>query len=149
MGASSKHFSSAELSCKHGKNECSQLLVDSLEQLRAIISAATKVDTPVHVDDAFRCAICNAALKNAATHSQHMLGTAADVSVAGLSAVELFHFADQVGSFNSGGIGRADLQGYIHVDVRLTRARWCYDRHGAVVAWYDPPHAIPGHPSQA
>jgi uncharacterized protein YcbK (DUF882 family) len=65
-----------------------------------------------------------------------MLGTAADVRSPGMSAVELAALALRVPAFTNGGIGRADHQGFIHVDVRGEAARWCYDEAGRVVNWY-------------
>jgi hypothetical protein len=34
------------------------------------------------------------------------------------------------------GIGRADQQGFLHVDVRTDPAKWCYNKHGVQVAYY-------------
>jgi hypothetical protein len=40
------------------------------------------------------------------------------------------------------GIGRADMQGYLHLDVRLTPARWCYDGACAEIPWFDLPALV-------
>ncbi len=146
MGAKSEHFSDRELACHHCLqaglpaaecNQCTQELVDALESLRAVISAARKQDTPILVNSAYRCPVANAELNNAATQSQHLLGKAADIRVSGMTATDLFSYARQVKSIH--GIGRADRQNYLHVDVRDAPARWCYNEAGAQVAWYDPP----------
>jgi len=139
MGATSTHFSNSELACHHcGINSCVQMLVDGLEALRALACIKAGRDTPIIVDDAFRCLLWNAATPNAATHSQHTEGTAADIKIEGWTAWELFELAIQVPAFWNGGIGRADLQGYLHVDCRGTTARWCYSASGAVIPWFVP-----------
>lgn len=134
--ASSIHFSDRELCCHHGINLCTQKLVDALEQFRAMASALLKRDAPVFVTDATRCKWCNEALKNAARNSQHLLGNAADIRVLGLTAAQMEALATRIPTIN--GIGRDDLKNYIHVDVRLTPARWCYDKDGEQTAWYAP-----------
>lgn len=135
--AHSQHFSDHELACHHcGVNCCTPELVGSLENLRALICERKGRDTPLYIDDGYRCAAWNAKTPNAATHSQHVLGTAADVRVPGMSAMELWGFVAEVPAFK--GVGRADVQGYVHVDVRENPARWCYDPRGAVIPWFVP-----------
>jgi uncharacterized protein YcbK (DUF882 family) len=132
MGITGPHFSEAELACHHGINGCTQALVDAAEALRAVIGK------PMRVHDAFRCPQCNALLKNAATHSQHMLGSAIDFDVEGMSGAELEAAARQVTTIH--GIGRSDHSNYLHIDVRpaLVLVAWCYDAGGKEIAYYAP-----------
>jgi|SRR5882672_8534371 len=133
MGANSAHFSDAELRCHHGINGCTQLLVDTLEEIRHKAG-----DIPVRVNDAYRCAVCNLALGNAARNSQHMLGNAADISVPGMTAAQLEEIARTIPAVH--GIGRDDRQQYLHVDVRDTPtvSAWCYDDKGDQCPYYPP-----------
>jgi uncharacterized protein YcbK (DUF882 family) len=146
-GATSEHFSKAELACHHcGVNECTPELVDALEALRALISADRGEDTPITVDDAYRCAVHNAQLAAAAVHSQHLLGQAADIRVRGMTAAELYEHARMIPAIQ--GFGRDDHKDYLHVDVRKVvlaggPSKWCYTPTGATMPWYDPP-AIAG-----
>jgi len=125
----SPHFGSRELACRHcGKNECTQALLDALEQFRA---AAGK---PVHVNDAYSCPVKNAEV-GGAKNSQHLLGNAADIRVDGLTGWQLYEIALQCPLIR--GVGRSDFANYLHVDVRKTPAKWCYDSTGKEVAWHE------------
>jgi hypothetical protein len=146
MGATSEHFSNAELQCHSGcgRNECTQGLVDALEALRALAGK------PISIDSAYRCPEYNASLPNAAQHSQHVLGNAADIVIEGMTPAEMEALALRVPAIH--GMGRADFQGYLHVDVRpegvehgsgevptiQPLVQWCYDKTGNECAYYPP-----------
>jgi uncharacterized protein YcbK (DUF882 family) len=132
MGASSSHFSDAELACRHcSVNGCTQALVDALEAFRALVGK------PVKVDSAYRCPEHNAAIGGAGK-SEHVEGLAADIRVEGMTAVELEAAARKIPPIR--GIGRDDHQQYIHVDVRPTPtlAQWCYAADGKWCGYYPP-----------
>lgn len=116
-------------------NGCDARLVGVLEAVRALVCNAKGRDVPVYVNDAYRCKLWNERVPNAVSNSQHVLGLAADISVAGMSAQELLSFVIQVPEIR--GIGRADVQRYVHVDVREEPARWCYSPSGRVIPWID------------
>jgi len=125
----SKYFSDEELACKHcGVNGTTQGLRDALDQFREAAGA------PVIVDDAYRCPVHNAQV-GGVPHSQHVEGNAADIRIHGLTAADLYKIALTVPAIH--GIGRADHQDYLHVDVREKPAKWCYAPNGREVAWYD------------
>jgi hypothetical protein len=132
VGVCGPHFPDAELACPHcGVNGCQQGLVDVLEAFRAAVGK------PVQVDSAYRCPAHNAAV-GGAKGSEHMQGLAADIRVKGMTAAELEEVARRIPAIR--GIGRADRQQYIHVDVRstLTLARWCYSASGKWCGYYPP-----------
>jgi len=142
MGKSSLHFTDAELRCRGtncssdgthgcGVNGCQQGLVDALEAFRAL------VNRPVVIDSAYRCARHNAQAGGAGK-SEHVEGLAADVRVQGMTAAELETVACRIPAIR--GIGRADHQGYVHIDVRPvpTVARWCYLPNGKWCGYYPP-----------
>ena len=123
----SEHFAADELKCRHcGVNMCRQELLTALEDLRALVGR------PIHVNDAYRCPVHNAAV-GGAPNSEHMLGLAADIRIEGMTPAEMYKVARQVPAFK--GIGVAEHQNYIHVDVRAAEARWCYDATGKTCAW--------------
>jgi len=120
MGYVMQHFTEPELACKHcGLAGCTDELKIALDQLRELLNQ------PVMVHDAYRCTVHNAAVSLVAK-SQHPEGTAADVSVPGLTLQEMYDAAKHIDAFAVGGIGVYE-QNYIHVDVRTSgKARWAF-----------------------
>ena len=117
MGDISAHFSTAELQCHCcGRCKIDGKLVDALENLRAL------GPEPIIVNDAYRCEEQNKKV-GGVSKSEHMLGTAADIRIAGLSVKQMYERAEIVGAFANGGVGIYD-GGFIHVDVRDRKARW-------------------------
>ena len=89
-------------------------LIKKLQKLRDYVKK------PVVIRSGYRTPEHNAAVRGA-THSQHMLGTAADIEVAGYTGDQLAALARY---FGFTGIGIAS--NWIHVDVRDTPAEWRY-----------------------
>jgi uncharacterized protein YcbK (DUF882 family) len=91
----------------------------ALDQLRDIVNG------PVVVHDAYRCNQHNAAVSLVAK-SQHPEGTAADISIPGVTLQQMYDAACKVQAFFKGGIGVYE-GGFIHVDVRENGpARWAF-----------------------
>jgi len=111
----SEHFSAAEFMCHDGSSHAiNPILLKKLEALR------TRVKVSVHIDCGYRSPAYNATLKGAAKHSQHMLGNAADIKVAGFTPKQIYDLAIELGFT---GIGLYDT--FTHVDVRPGRlATW-------------------------
>lgn len=115
----SENFKSEEFAC----HCCGELppdgmnpkLIDLLQAIRENISKR------VSIVSGYRCEKHN---KNVggAKHSQHCLGTAADIKVEGMDADDVQHFL--VKHFNNqiGGIGCYGT--FTHVDVRDGHTRW-------------------------
>ena len=142
MGATGPHFSDDELRCRGtncsadgkrgcGVNCCQQELVDALELFRALVGQ------PVLIDSAYRCEKHNAEAGGAGK-SEHVQGLAADIRVKGMTAAELEATALRIPAIR--GIGRADLQLYLHIDIRTARtlAAWCYLPNGTWCSYYPP-----------
>lgn len=133
MGATSEHFSNAEMACRCGcgANECVPELLAALEAFR------TAVGAPVIVNSGYRCPAHNAAVGGAKA-SQHVLGRAADVRVKGRTPAELEAVARTVPAIK--GIGRDDHKGFVHLDVRETPSlvSWCYGTNGQQCPYYPP-----------
>jgi hypothetical protein len=64
-------------------------------------------------------------------NSQHLLGKAADIRISGLSPQEVASLIEKLikdGKMKEGGIGIYPNQGFVHYDIRGTKARWPKDR---------------------
>lgn len=120
MGYQMQHFTEQELACRHcGQSGCTDALKRALDQLRDIVGR------PVLVNDAYRCSEHNRVVSLVAK-SQHPEGTAADVSISGLTLQQMYDSAKKVPAFFAGGIGVYDGE-FIHVDVRTNGpARWAF-----------------------
>jgi uncharacterized protein YcbK (DUF882 family) len=112
-------------------NGCQQGLVDALEAFRTLAAR------PVVIDSAYRCEKHNAQAGGVGK-SEHVEGLAADIRVDGMTAAELEALARRIPAIR--GIGRADQQEYVHIDVRPTRtvASWCYSADGKWCGYYPP-----------
>lgn len=114
-----KYFERKEFRCKCGKCggypvEPTWDLIDVLEKIREHFGS------PVRINSGVRCVNHN---KNVggASRSQHLVGTAADIKVDGVSPAKVAEYAETLLP-NTGGIGRYST--FTHVDVRKTKSRW-------------------------
>ncbi len=112
-----RNFRRREFACKCGCGfDAVQLtLVAHLQTLRDVVGA------PVRVLSGCRCWSHNKRV-GGKTGSFHLLGKAADVTVEGMSAVELRAIAERLGLF--GGIGVYPSRGFVHLDTRRKPGRW-------------------------
>jgi len=109
----SKNFNEIEFACKCcGQVIISNELVIKLQKLRDLIGK------PIHINSGYRCPKNNKEV-GGVTNSQHVLGTATDITISGLTSKQIAKYAEQIGF---GGIGI--YQDFIHVDVRSNKARW-------------------------
>lgn len=121
-----KYFKPSELACKHcGADGTKQELRDALDAFREKAG-------PTIVTNAYRCPEHNKAV-GGAEHSEHVLGLAADIRVPGATPAQLEAIARTIPAIN--GIGRADYQEYLHIDVRSEPAEWCYNKLGQVIKY--------------
>jgi uncharacterized protein YcbK (DUF882 family) len=114
----SQHFSEAEFMCNCGckTTHIEPRLINALEELRVL------VNKPIKILSGYRC-IRNNAEAGGGKNSQHLYGKAADIVIEGMTVPQMYEAALQVHDFFEGGIGIYD-GGFIHVDVRLGKARW-------------------------
>lgn len=118
-----KYFKRAEFACKCGGKYCngfpvepSKTLVRLLDDVRGHYGVAF---TP---NSAIRCKKYNALPRiGGASNSQHLYGTAADISVPGVTPKQLAAYLETLLP-NTGGIGVYSWG--CHVDTRTTKSRW-------------------------
>ena len=117
MGDLSVHFYRHEFVCHCcGSFQLDPKLPEALEALRALAGA------PVVVLCGYRCPEHNRRV-GGRPNSQHLLGKAADIRIAGLSLQSMYELALRIPQFAGGGIGVYDRD-FLHVDVREHAARW-------------------------
>lgn len=88
-------------------------MVDLLERIRA------EFDSPVTVNSGFRCKSYNKRV-GGATHSRHIQGDAADITIRSVLPSEVHKKALELNP--NGGVG--SYRTFTHVDTRGHKARW-------------------------
>lgn len=116
MGDLSKHFSAREFACHCGcgASRVAPALVNLLEQIREHFGQR------VTVVSGRRCPAHNARV-GGATSSQHLVGTAADIKVQGVTPKAV---ADFLAERYPKALGIGRYATWTHVDTRLGCARW-------------------------
>lgn len=112
----SPHFQVYEFACQDGSDKIliSPELVQVLENIRVHFGKA------VHINSGYRTKSYNATVKNSSPHSQHCLGTAADIRINGIKPTAIAAYAESL--LSKGGLGT--YSSFVHVDVRGYKARW-------------------------
>ena len=101
--------------CCHQGNP-STILLDALNQLQNTLGQ------PLSIHSGYRCPTHNAKV-GGTPRSEHLTGRAADISSPAHRPLDLYLAADEIWVFRNGGIGLYNAD-YIHLDVRVSRARW-------------------------
>ena len=112
----STNFKVKEFACSDGTDPIfiSPELVTVLQKIRTHFGKA------VTINSAYRTPAKNKAV-GGATYSQHLYGTAADISIKGVSPKTVAAYVETIMP-NKGGIGIYST--FTHVDVRKTKSRW-------------------------
>lgn len=112
----SANFKVREFACTDGSDPIfiAPKLVDVLQNIR------DHFGKPVTINSAYRTVTKNRAC-GGTPQSQHLYGTAADISVRGVAPSEVATYAEKLLS-NYGGVGRYAT--FTHIDVRETKSRW-------------------------
>ena len=120
MSKLSENFDSSEFKCKCcgglPKGGMNPKLIELLQELR------NKLGKSISITSGYRCEHHNHKV-GGAKHSQHVLGTAADIRVAGMNAHEVHDYI--ASHFNQRCKGLGKYKNFTHVDVREgASARW-------------------------
>lgn len=110
------NFRKREFACKDG----SDVILISLELAGILQKIRDHFRAPVTITSAYRTESYNkkaGGVKN----SHHLYGTAADIQVKGISPAQVAAYAETLLP-GKGGIGI--YSNFVHIDVRLTKARW-------------------------
>ena len=112
----SNNFTSEEFTykCGCGFDRINMELVYVLQRLR------DHFDKAVDVDSGCRCKAWNVKVGGVDT-SQHLLGTAADIVIKGVTPKVIY---DTLNGWYPKGYGLGLYSSFVHIDVRTTKARW-------------------------
>lgn len=118
----SANFKVCEFDC-NGDRCCSTTLID--EQLVSYLQQIRDhFGKPVYICSAYRCAVHNAQVPNAAKKSKHIEGMAADIQVEGVKPAEVAKYAESIGVLGIG-LYETDSDGYfVHIDTRTVKGFW-------------------------
>ena len=114
----STNFTVKEFACNDGTDAVfvAPRLVMVLQSIRSHFGKA------VNINSGYRTPPYNAQV-GGVDGSQHTYGTAADISIKGVSVADVAAYARSIMP-DWGGVGIYKEQGFVHVDVRETRADW-------------------------
>ena len=114
----SAHFKVKEFACRDGSDAVltAPRLVMVLESIR------THFGKPIIINSGYRTPQYNETV-NGADYSQHCYGTAADITIRGVSPKAVADFARGLMP-DWGGVGIYSEKGFTHIDVRETKADW-------------------------
>lgn len=107
------NFKAGEFFCHCGKCQDQKIDLDHVKKLQKLRDS---LNSSISINSAYRCPEHNKKV-GGAPKSQHVDGTATDITVKGMKPDEV---ADASESFD--GLGRYDT--FTHVDSRGTKARW-------------------------
>ena len=116
-------FKVRELRCRDGSDT---VMVD--ETLTVVLQCIRDhFGKPVTITSGYRTPAHNAAVGGAKS-SQHLLGRAADIRVAGVSVEDVAAYTESLMP-DWGGVGRYPVKagratGWVHVDTRANKSRW-------------------------
>lgn len=111
-----KNFKVREFACSDGTDVIfiSDDLVVVLQKIR------DHFGKPVNINSAYRTPAKNKQV-DGATYSQHLYGTAADITISGVSPKAVAEYAETLLP-KTGGIGI--YKTFTHIDVRAVKSRW-------------------------
>lgn len=117
----SPHFSASEFACRCGcgLSDVSPVLISTLELIRDKLGGKR-----ITVLSGRRCAAHNRNV-GGAKNSQHLLGTAADIQVQGMTPQQIYDAIEAIDDKKLAHIGGLGLYPtFVHIDIRIGKARW-------------------------
>jgi len=117
------HFSKEEFKCHCGGKYCNGYPTTVKEGLLVLLEKIRTAcgNKPITINRGISCTRYNATIAGAASDSQHIYGTAADITVSGVSDATLDKIC--LAQNPNGGVGTSYPR-HTHVDARGIKARW-------------------------
>jgi uncharacterized protein YcbK (DUF882 family) len=101
-------------------------IASAVELLQNLQIIRDHFQRPIVIISGYRSPERNAAV-GGADKSQHLEAKAADIKIAGIPTEEIYNRIDKLisqGKIKQGGLGKYVKSGFVHYDVRGTKARW-------------------------
>jgi uncharacterized protein YcbK (DUF882 family) len=101
-------------------------IASAIELLQNLQIIRDHFQRPIVIISGYRSPERNAAV-GGADKSQHLEAKAADIKIAGVPTEEIYNRIDKLisqGKIKQGGLGKYIKSGFVHYDVRGTKARW-------------------------
>ena len=121
-----ENFNSSEFECKDGSKMPESVLNNIKELAKNLQIIRDFVCAPITINSAYRNAIYNKQI-GGANKSLHLVGKAADITIQGLTPKEVHTLLLDLindGKISEGGLGLYETRGFVHYDIRGTKARW-------------------------
>ena len=103
-----------------------ELVANACELLKNLQVIRDHFQRPIVIISGYRSPARNAAV-GGADKSQHLEAKAADIKIAGVPTEEIYNRIDKLiaqGLVKQGGLGKYIKSGFVHYDIRGTKARW-------------------------
>jgi uncharacterized protein YcbK (DUF882 family) len=101
-------------------------IASAVELLQNLQIIRDHFQRPIVIISGYRSPERNKAV-GGADKSQHLEAKAADIKIAGVPTEEIYNRIDKLisqGKIKQGGLGKYIKSGFVHYDVRGTKARW-------------------------
>ena len=128
-----KNFSLKEFDCKGNCKECkdgcdmpSDVYMNIIKLVKQLQFLRDYTGRAITINSGYRSPEHNAKVGGSQT-SQHLLGKAADITIEGLKPTEVYIIIENLidmGEMLQGGLGLYEEKGFVHYDIRKTKARW-------------------------
>jgi uncharacterized protein YcbK (DUF882 family) len=121
-----KNFSLKEFNSKDGSKMPSEVYLNIVKLVGQLQFLRDYTGRAITVNSAYRSPEHNSKIGGSLS-SQHLLGKAADITIEGLKPAEVYRLIDELidmGLMLQGGLGLYEKKGFVHYDIRKTKARW-------------------------
>lgn len=121
-----KNFSVEEFDCNDGSKMPDSVMTNMIELAEQLQILRDHIGKPIRITSGYRSKEYNRRI-GGVRNSMHVIGKASDLVVTGMSSRELYAIINDLirdGKMKQGGVGLYVSQGFVHYDIRGTRARW-------------------------
>jgi len=123
-----KNFTKEEFDCNDGSEMPINVYHNMVKVANQLQVLRNRLGKPIHINSAYRSESWNLKQGGVKT-SQHIMGRASDISVKGMTPLEVYNAIEKLiddGDMLQGGLGLYDS--FVHYDIRGERKRWDYQK---------------------